>query len=129
MTSCNTWKLVYINLNILGEIPWGRFDTESVRQKVVQDKEQLQIEAAKMPDVFKIILQFGLQLDPLHRKLQICNIRNILSIPAKVINIKVMVKPIHLFCFNYLLPKTIQLIIYHNRTVFLAIPFNFGVKK
>ena len=91
---------MFDNCSFLGEIPWGKFDTDAVRYKILQAREQLEVESDKIPEVFQIILQYGLQLDPLHRKLQMLNIKNLLTIPKQVkINIfwSVVVRQIVIF--------------------------------
>lgn len=66
-----------------GKVPWGKFDTETVHYKILQEREQLEIETDRIPEAFLLILKHCLQLDPLHRKLQMYNIRNILTIPKQ----------------------------------------------
>ncbi|CAG2224818.1 SGK307 [Mytilus edulis] len=66
-----------------GEVPWGKLDTETVHYKILKEREQLEIETDRIPEAFMLILKHCLQLDPLHRKLQMYNIRNILTIPKQ----------------------------------------------
>ncbi|XP_046379013.2 uncharacterized protein LOC124150879 isoform X2 [Haliotis rufescens] len=49
------------------EIPWDMSDAELIKHKLLVEKQQLRIESAKIPKLFKSIVSVGLELEPYNR--------------------------------------------------------------
>lgn len=70
--------------NYADEIPWGRYDAQTIRGKVISEREQLPLSLDRLSKVHQTILEYGLQYDPLHRELTFNHIRDILYLTPEV---------------------------------------------
>ncbi|XP_033737804.1 probable serine/threonine-protein kinase DDB_G0280133 isoform X2 [Pecten maximus] len=64
-------------------IPWGRCDAAAIRHKMFNDGEQLTPNSGRTPQLFLTLMEYGLQLDPLHRQLRFNHIRDILGLSTE----------------------------------------------
>ncbi|KAK3601874.1 hypothetical protein CHS0354_041806 [Potamilus streckersoni] len=68
---CVLWEI------FIGEIPWEPYDDEGIRNKLLKG-DTLPINCGKIPEMFQIILGFGLKLDPNSRKLSFLHVQDLL---------------------------------------------------
>ncbi|KAL3876690.1 hypothetical protein ACJMK2_034494, partial [Sinanodonta woodiana] len=68
---CVLWEI------FMGEIPWEPYDDEGIRNKLSKG-ESLPLNSGKIPEMFQVILGFGLKVDPNSRKLSFLHVQDLL---------------------------------------------------
>ncbi|XP_069123252.1 uncharacterized protein [Argopecten irradians] len=64
-------------------VPWGRCDSSAIRHKIFNNGEQLPPCSGRTPQLYLILMEYGLQLDPQHRQLSFSHVRDILGLSTE----------------------------------------------
>jgi hypothetical protein len=66
-----------------GEVPWDNQCSESIKTRYSKG-EGIKVVNGKVPEYYRIILDYGLQLDPTNRQLSFLHVRDLLKAAPKV---------------------------------------------
>ncbi|XP_048758966.2 uncharacterized protein LOC125668674 [Ostrea edulis] len=72
---CVLWEM------IKNEIPWEKYSAQKIRKKVLQTGESLPVDTSCFAEKYNVVLQHGLQKNPVHRLLNFSSVHQILQLP------------------------------------------------
>ena len=71
---------------IIGEVPWDMCDASYIKHKLLVEKESLLKDGVKIPNLYRTILQHGLELEYNYRVLDFDTIRMWLMAPPESVS-------------------------------------------
>ena len=66
-----------------GEVPWSGHCAEAIKAQYHKGN-RLKVDHGKIPDYYKVFMEYGLQLDPNNRKLSFLHVKDLLLASPKV---------------------------------------------
>ena len=76
-------EVVQFSAPIIGDIPWENQSSEAIRAHYSKGNS-LKLYQAKIPEFYKVFMEYGLELDPNKRKLSFLHVRDLLQTAPKV---------------------------------------------